>query len=125
MKAWTIFGLAILLLTGLCACQKHNDAHPLYVRAKKLLLENDFQTAAQCFSQYLEIYPQSAEAHKALGTIYDDRLKAPVLAIYHYRIFLEYAPADHPDRPMVTRWIAAIEQKYYQQLKNQIGRAHV
>jgi len=118
MKAWTIFGLAILLLTGLCACQKHNDAHPLYVRAKKLLLENDFQTAAQCFSQYLEIYPQSAEAHKALGTIYDDRLKAPVLAIYHYRKFLEYAPADHPDRPMVTRWIAAIEQKYYQQLKN-------
>jgi len=118
MATLRIILAALLLLTGLCACQKHDASHPLFIRAQKLLLDNDFQEAAKCYSQYLELFPQSPDAHKAIGTIYDDRLKAPVLAIYHYRKFLEYAPKNHPDRVTVTRWIETIEQKYYIQLKD-------
>ena len=109
---------AVVLLVGLTACERRDMSHPLYVKARKYLQENDFATAAKCFSQYLKLNPESAEAHKELGTIYDDRLKEPGVAIYHYRKFLEFAPANHPDRVTVVSWIEASEHKYYLLLKD-------
>ncbi|MCF6174546.1 MAG: LysM peptidoglycan-binding domain-containing protein [Victivallaceae bacterium] len=107
----------LLMLTAvvlLCGCDMQHDAkrHPLFVKAEKLERNEDYPAAVEYYKRFLNVYPESPAVHKALATIYDDRLLQYLPAIYHYDRYLEYAPnaSDHAD---MQKWRNAVQRKYY------------
>ncbi len=115
------FALLAILPVWLCSCKEKDGNHPLYFKAGRELRNNRIQDAVTLYKQYLKINPDSAEAHKKLATIYDDRLNQPINAIYHYQRYLELAPPDASDRDAVPKWIESAEHKYYLQLKDRFN----
>ena len=99
------------LLVLLAACQQSGpgtdadqERNPYYRKAKALQEEHDYKAAVQFYRKALEVEPDLASAHFALGLLYDDKLGDPIAAIYHYRQFLELKP-DSDKRQLVQDFI--------------------
>lgn len=106
----------------LCSCGDRGDAsHPLLVKAARELVRNQPDKAARNLEHYLKLFPSSSDAHKQLATIYDDHLKNPLKAIYHYRMYLESSSQPPPDKDAITKWIENAEYKYYLALKDRFN----
>jgi nucleoid-associated protein YgaU len=107
----------LLLLTAsllLCGCDMQHNArrHPLFIKATKLERAGDYPAAVVCFKRFLNVYPESPEAHKALAAIYDDRLLKYLPALYHYDRYLEYNP-EATDYADMQKWRDAAKRKFY------------
>jgi tetratricopeptide (TPR) repeat protein len=103
----------------LVSCDKFSSGernHPLFLAAKKARNQSRYDEAAETFEKYLLIDPKSARAHNELGTLYDLHLDSPLLAIYHYRQYLKYAP-ESQDAETISKWLEAAEKKYYIKMK--------
>jgi LysM repeat protein len=103
----------------LVSCDKFSSGeanHPLFMKGKKERNNSKYPEAAECFEKYLLIEPKSARTHNELGTLYDLHLDSPLLAVYHYRQYLKYAP-ESQDAETVSKWLEAAEKKYYLKMK--------
>ncbi len=66
------------------------------------------QDSRQAFRMALSYNPDYAPAHFNLGVLYEEDMKEPERAIYHYRQYLALRP-DAEDAEKVRAWIAELE----------------
>jgi nucleoid-associated protein YgaU len=76
-----------------------------------------FKKAAASYEKYLLLNPKSAITHSNLAEIYNDNLNDPLMAIYHFRKFLEYEP-ESPDAKVVKVWIEEAEKQYAKAIRS-------
>lgn len=104
----------------LCSCGGPEDSnHPLLVKARNCVAQKHYVEASKYYEQYLNKYPNSQKAHIETASLYDENLKDPFMAIYHYRECLKSELAQQ-DIDTITKWLEASEKKYYYRLKRRI-----
>jgi len=87
-----------LLAVGLAGClpsgtnwqEEQKEAHFLAGKARVRSL--DFEGAVESYKKALEVNPRSASAHFELGWLYEERVRNPAAAIYHYEEYLRLRP---------------------------------
>ncbi len=67
-----------------------------------------FESAQQAYQQALTLDADYALAHRNIGILYDLYLQQPVLALDHYRSYLELE--TEPDKT-VNRWVVDLERR--------------
>ena len=109
--------IVIILITTFLGCKQELDEtrHPFYSKGEKLRKAGKFAEAAKQFNKYLLVNPKSYKVHRELGTLYNDYLNDYVLAIYHYKKYLELIPKTE-DRQIVQDWILKSEKGLYKDL---------
>jgi len=78
------------------ACRKADTTaagHPFYLRGMRLQDEGKFAEAVEAYESCLRLSPTHAEAHLQAAIAYEDRLNAPIDALWHYAKYLELSPA--------------------------------
>lgn len=108
--------LGISLLSSCDQGAGEETRHPMYIKAQKLKERGGFAESAKAFEEFLRINPYSAKSHYELAVLYDESLDDPLLAIYHYRRYLEMEP-DSPDKKNIETWLQSAEKNYCSQLK--------
>ena len=108
----TIYGLltaavGLLLLAG---CGERSADDPRLILAEKCREEGDFQAAERQLRRYLNAHPDVAAIHLKLASLYDESLKDPVGAAYHYREYLRLDP-DSAQRENVQAWLEEARRK--------------
>ncbi len=107
------------LMVGLAGCSGDalvDERNIYYIRGMKLREQKNHEEAAAAFETCLRLSPQSAQAHLQLALLYDEPLNDPLVAVYHYRRFLEMRP-DDPNAEVAKEWAAKTEQKLLQRLQ--------
>jgi tetratricopeptide (TPR) repeat protein len=85
-----------------------------FVTGKARLNSLDYQGAIESFEKALEVNPRSSSAHFKLGCLFDENVKDPAAAIYHYEKHLKLRPnADN----------AALVRGRIDSLKQDLARA--
>ncbi|MFA4945687.1 MAG: LysM peptidoglycan-binding domain-containing protein [Lentisphaeria bacterium] len=111
-----VAAVALLLAAGCGADSGLSDErNPFYLKGKRLAQEERYEEAVQAYEKCLRFSPQSAKAHLQLAMLYEDRLKDPLAAIYHYRLYLRQAPRGE-EAGTVQKWLGRAERVYLQQL---------
>lgn len=115
--SWVAALAAVVL--GLAGCSGDalvDERNIYYIRGMKLREQKNHEEAAAAFETCLRLSPQSAQAHLQLALLYDEPLNDPLVAVYHYRRFLEMRP-DDPNAEVAKEWAAKTEQKLLQRLQ--------
>jgi nucleoid-associated protein YgaU len=116
----TLAGLTLLaVLACLWGCSRDSlvdERNIYYIRGTKLREEKKHEEAVKAFETCLRLSPQSAQAHLQLALIYDETLDDPLVAVYHYRCFLDMRP-DDANVEAVRGWLQKAEQKLLQRLQ--------
>lgn len=105
-----------IYLTAVCAalflagCGEKSAEDPRLILAEKCRDEGDFQAAERQLRRYLNAFPEEAAIHLKLASLYDESLKDPVGAAYHYREYLRLAP-DSDQRENVQMWLEEARRK--------------
>lgn len=99
---------------------------PAYRRGKELLRQGRNQEALSAFLRVIERRPDAPESHLEVGLLYQQQIKDPIAAIYHYRKFTELKP-NSPQADLVRQRIAAATREFArtlpaQPLENQLLR---
>lgn len=104
---------ALLAVIFLTACSQNDERrHPLYQKAVRARSSGNGAEAAGYLEELLKRRPRSIYAHLLLANIYDEMLREPLMALVHYRSYLEKYP-DAPDAEEVTAWITQSEKRLY------------
>jgi tetratricopeptide (TPR) repeat protein len=91
-------GAAAVLAVGLCGCLPSSSnpmeerQEPHYLAGKARVNSLDYQGAIESFEKALEVNPRSSSAHFKLGCLFDENVKDPAAAIYHYEKYLKLCP---------------------------------
>lgn len=99
---------------------------PAYRRGKELLRQGRNQEALAAFLRVIEQRSDAAESHLEVGLLYQQQIRDPIAAIYHYRKFTELKP-NSPQADLVRQRIAAATREFArtlpaQPLENQVMR---
>ena len=127
-----LFALAAMLFVA--GCERSADS-PFtaevddsdYRRGKELLRQGRNQEALVAFQKVIENRGDDApESHLELGILYQQHIKDPIAAIYHYRKFRELKP-NSPQADLVRQRIDAATREFArtlpaQPLDNQMER---
>jgi LysM repeat protein len=65
---------------------------PEYLQARRSYDLHEFKASAQQYEKLLATNPDFAKGHFEVALLYDDKLADPVMAVYHYRRFIELEP---------------------------------
>ncbi|QSH40808.1 LysM peptidoglycan-binding domain-containing protein [Lentisphaerota bacterium ZTH] len=113
--------VAFALLVGGCGLQNGDETqHPLFKKAANAKDNGDFNLAAECYNKLLQVRYDSPKTHLRLAGLYDEQLKQPLLAYYHYGQFLKYAPSS-PEAANVKKWQKAALMKFYRQTRDKLN----
>lgn len=106
----------MLLVAGLVGCVppgsnwQEEQKEPHYLAGKARVRSLDFEGAVESYKKALEVNPRSASAHFELGWLYEERMRNPAAAIYHYEEYLRLRPqADNAE--MVRQRILTCKQE--------------
>jgi tetratricopeptide (TPR) repeat protein len=107
------------LLLGLAGCEPRDRASftaesddPGYRRGKELLRQGRNQEALSAFLKVIEKRGEDgAESHLEAGLLYQQHIKDPIAAIYHYRKFRELKP-NSPQADLVRQRIDAAKREF-------------
>lgn len=106
----------VLLAAGLVGCLpagsnwQEEQKEPHYLAGKARVRSLDFEGAVEAYKKALEVNPRSASAHFELGWLYEERVRNPAAAIYHYEEYLRLRPqADNAE--MVRQRITTCKQE--------------
>ena len=83
---------ALFLLTG-CDQLFQNQAKRSLDNAEKKYSEGDYQAAVQYYEDALDGTAGTAEVHYKLALLFDDKLKNPLAAVYHFQRYLDLKPS--------------------------------
>jgi len=81
-----------LLLTG-CDQLFQNHARRSLETAEKKYADGDYQDAVQYYEDALDGTAATAEVHYKLALLFDDKLKNPLAAVYHFQRYLDLKPS--------------------------------
>lgn len=124
---WLIFFAALaLFIAGGC---ERTDNLPFtaeidessYRRAKELLRQGRNQEALAEFQKVIEKrgLNNAPESHLELGLLYQNHIRDPIAAIYHYRRYLELKPDVKPQADLVKQRIDAATREFARTLPAQ------
>lgn len=119
MVRFTYFIVTLVFAMLLTSCDDgapNESRHPLYVKALNQKEKGKYPESARTFEEYLKVNPDSAKTHLELATLYDDNLKDSLLAVYHYRRYLELEP-NSQEKDNIETWLKGAEKEYYDHLK--------
>ena len=117
---WPLFRLlASCFLVILAGCEQGDRAgftaesdDPGYRRGKELLRQGRNQEALSAFLKVVEKRgDDSPESHLEAGLLYQQHIKDPIAAIYHYRKFRELKP-NSPQADLVRQRIDAAKREF-------------
>ena len=77
MKIPVLFPL-VLILAILCGCGERSADDPRLRLAEKCRQDGDFPAAERQLRRYLQSYPETAEVHLKLASLYDESLNDPL-----------------------------------------------
>lgn len=109
MKIPVLFPL-VLILAILCGCGERSADDPRLRLAEKCRQDGDFPAAERQLRRYLQSYPETAEVHLKLASLYDESLNDPLGAAYHYREYLRLNPGS-PQSEAVQTWLDAARNR--------------
>lgn len=128
---WCFLLLAIVVVAG---CERYDPAaftaevdEANYRRGKDLLRQGREQEALAAFLKVIERRGDDApESHLEAGILYQQHIKDPIAAIYHYRKFRELKP-NSPQADLVRQRVDAATREFArtlpaQPLENQMER---
>ena len=114
--------LLIIFIAALAGCRESDERrHPLYIKALQAQQDGKGQDAADKLCELLKRRPRSTHVHKLLASIYDEMLNDPAAAVYHYKAYLQAAPAA-ADAEEVTAWMIQSEKRCYQILHERFSK---
>ena len=129
-----LFVFAFVALLFFAGCERSIDSpftaeidESDYRRGKELLRQGRNQEALAAFQKVLQRRGDDApESHLELGILYQQHIKDPIAAIYHYRKFRELKP-NSPQADLVRQRIDAATREFArtlpaQPLDNQMER---
>lgn len=99
--------LTVLFLAG---CGEGSADDPRLLLAEKCREEGDFRAAERQLRRYWAAHPEDAALHLKLASLYDESMKDPLGAAYHYREYLRLEP-DSPQKAGVQAWLDAACRK--------------
>ncbi len=105
----SLFILLNLLLVNGCS-NSDSSSHPLILRAENAKAAGDYDDAAKYLQRLVDQKPDSYTAHLALAELYDNQLKSPYKAVYHYERALELKP-DLTDAEIYRKLSLAARKK--------------
>lgn len=112
MKQIIKFLCFIIIVTLCVACDygdERNSSHPILRKADLLREKGEYQEAVNYYKKYLQNHAKSAYTHLKLAVIYDENLKEPISAIYHYREFLALCK-NQREKEEVKLWLDLCEK---------------
>ncbi|HTQ31659.1 MAG TPA: LysM peptidoglycan-binding domain-containing protein [Opitutaceae bacterium] len=126
MRRLRLFLLVVLGLLLWAGCSRNEDYpyatetdEPAYQRGKELEKQGREQEALSEFLKVIAKRGEDApESHIEVATIYEQHIKDPIAAIYHYRKFLELRPND-PKADLARQHIAACMREFARTLPGQ------
>lgn len=83
---------ALMLLTGCDQLFQNKAARALDVADQKYA-DGDYAGAVQYYEDALDGTAKTAEIHYKLALLFDDKLKNPLAAMYHFQRYIELKPA--------------------------------
>lgn len=105
--------LALFLAVGCGGERDRGMSH--YQRARKLVLNQEYEAGRRAFEQSLHWQPDYPPAHLELALLCEEQFRDIRAAARHYREFLRLAP-DDPQRPAVERWLDRVETALFEEL---------
>ncbi len=110
-------GAGLAMVAALCllvGCNRLPDSTPIaevnepsFEEGKRLLLQGKEQQALSAFIRVIDSRPDGApESHLEVGLLYQNKIKDPIAAIYHFRRYLELKP-NSPQADLVRGRIDA------------------
>ena len=136
MRMRLLWWLCAVVAFGLVlGCERPSTAtmtaeidEPAYRRGKELLRQGRNQEALAAFLKVIEQRggDEAPESHLEVGLLYQQQIKDPIAAIYHYRRYTELKP-NSPQADLVRQRIAAATREFArtlpaQPLENQVMR---
>lgn len=110
--------MLVAVLVLLFGCGKGNDAnHPLMVKGNQFRQDGKYDEAREAYRRMLVAKPESAAAHLAIASLFDENLNLQIEAIYHYNEYLRLAP-EAANRTAVTEYIRLSQAKLLKELKD-------
>lgn len=107
MSGWRVWVAAGLSLGALAGCRQSTRAlddqdrsQPLVTKAEARRAEGDVDGAVRLYNEAIMADPGAARAHLDLALLLHDQKRDPVVAVYHYRRYLELRP-DTEKRAMI------------------------
>jgi tetratricopeptide (TPR) repeat protein len=91
MRAVAVAGM-LLMLAG---CERFFQDHSKSAldSGDKKYAEGDYQGAVQYYEDALDGTPATAEIHYKLALLFDDKLKNPLAAMYHFQRYIDLKPS--------------------------------
>jgi LysM repeat protein len=101
MSKWPVSWRIILIIVFCCfvsGCMPvaetpvDEEKDPNFIDGRNHLNMMDYKSAIESFERAVQANPRNAAAHFELGVLYDDRMKEPLKAAFHYQKHLELRP---------------------------------
>ncbi len=88
------FAAMAAVLVSLAGCSRMFEDHSRQAleAAEQKYTEGDYQGAVDRYEEALDGTPASAEVHFKLALLFDDKLKNPLGAMYHFQRYLDLQP---------------------------------
>ncbi len=130
LETAAICGLAALRFLGavaltavtlfLSGCQEGAvEKNPLLIKGAKLRENGDLQGARRYFRQAVAVYPERPEVYLALAQLCDEELDDPLEALYCYRMYLQYTPAESSGHKAVENIVAMLQKQIAEKIAGQ------
>src|SRR5437868_13454669 len=68
------------------------EKDPNYIEGRNHVKMRDYTGAIECFERAVQANPRNAAAHFELAVLYEENMKDPLTAAYHYKKHLELRP---------------------------------
>ncbi|HEX2100883.1 MAG TPA: LysM peptidoglycan-binding domain-containing protein [Candidatus Synoicihabitans sp.] len=120
---WLCLALALWLVSG-CARPPPGPLtaeadEPAFLRGRELMRQGRNQEALAAFLKVIEQRgDQAPESHLDVGVLFQQHIKDPIAAIYHYRKYLELKP-NAPQADLVRQRIGASMREFARTLPAQ------
>lgn len=92
MKKWMVIPLCIVIIAIVLGCAKKPGEEELFMEAKKLQEQSQFQQAVDKYKQLIQLYPKSplcAQSQFMVGYIYANHIQDYAAAREAYKTYLD------------------------------------
>ena len=117
-KTIIIFALLLsILFFSSCYKRQENTSNPFFIKAQNSYNDGNYNQASEFYQKYLTLYPESPKAHYNIAIIFLEH-ENYILAIFHFKQFLELQP-NSPDKEIIKKWIQASQESLYKELEKE------
>lgn len=118
MRKFYLFAASLVLLTAVTGCSSDDEkSHALYKKGENAQKAGNGAEAVAAYKELIAKRENCVYSHLQLATVYDEMLNDPLMAIMHYRVYLEKNP-QASDAAEVKAWMERAERRYFDSIKH-------